>query len=512
MPQRGAAVSLLHHLRPRMPELSAENSENIGHQAVLSTTGMILAGVVRFGYSAAIGLVFGKIVLGQVNSAISLALFVSLLYPSASAYAATKFIARARGAGALDEARAVMAHLIRLTYASAVVVGVASALVAPSLLHISVSDAVLTAFLVVANSGYLLARSLLYGGGWVVRATVWDFVTSVLSVALLAVVVLAHGRAALLLPLTVGYALYSACNLPRLSRTRHRVEQPLRGEMAGFIRISLVNSLATGGLLQLSLVATQHWDPVQAGAFAAALTLATPAALVSRSLSSVLFPALSAAHGRGEHDAARSQVDLSTRALFMLSVLVFAPLMLVSPLLIRIIFPRPQFAVAALVLPILLVSVMGQNAVIGATNLLLTRSHREGRIVMLSSIAGAVVSIAGWFIWAPHGGFVTIAWWFLGGAAFASAVPVVVVWRRWSMPWRGTLIRFCLGAATAGLGSFVLQQHRAGALVQVAAAVAFVVLWLLVSWPETQLAARIFIRPLVGRFRKASPSTGGSPA
>lgn len=512
MPRRGAAFSLLRHLRPRMPHLTAQTSETIGHQAVLSTTGMILAGVVRFGYSAVIGLVFGKVVLGQVNSAISLALFVSLLYPSAAAYAATKFIARARGAAAFDEARAVMAHLIRVTYLSAVVVGVASAVVAPSLLHVSGSDAALTGVLVVANAGYLLARSLLYGGGWVVRATVWDLVTSVLSLVLLAVVVLAHSRTALLLPLTIGYALYSACNLPGLSRQRHRLERPLRREMSGFIRISLLNSLATGGVLQLSLVATQHWDPAQAGAFAAALTLATPAALVSRSLSSVLFPALSAAHGRGEHDAARSQVDLSTRVLFMMSVLVFAPLMLVSPLLIHIIFPRPQFAIAAVVLPILLVSVMVQNAVIGATNLLLTRSHHEGRIVMLSSLAGALLSIGGWFVSAPHGGFVAIAWWFLAGAVIASAAPVVVVWRRWSMPWTGVSIRFLLGAGTAGIGSVVLQQHHAGGLVQVAVAVAFVVLWLLASWPETHLASRLFVRPILGRFRQPGRRTGGSPA
>lgn len=502
MPPRGGSASVMSRLRPRMPELTSETSEAIGHQAVLSSAGMVMSGLVRFGYSAVIGLVFGKFALAQVNSAISLALFVSLLYPSASAYAATKFISRARAAGRLGEAREVVGYLIRLTYASALVVGVVSAALAPSLLHISVSEAVLTGVLVVANAGYILARSLLFGGGWVVRATIWDFLTSILSLVLLAVVVLGHHRAILLVPLTVGYGLYAVCNLPRAARERHHLDRPFRREMSGFIRITLVNSLATGGLLQLSLVATQHWDPAEAGAFAAALTLATPAALVSRSLSSVLFPALSAAHGRGDHEAARNQVDVSTKVLFMLSVLVFGPLMLLSPLLIHLIFPRPQFAIAALILPILLVCVMGQNAVIGATNLLLTRSHREGRIVMLSSIAGAVIALAGWLIWGPHGGFVVIAWFFLAGASFASAVPVLVVWRRWSMPWLGTTVRFCLGAGVAGLGSFLLQHHHVGALGQLAAAVGFAVVWLLVSWPETQLATRLLVQPVLGRFRQ----------
>ena len=283
------------HLRPGLPPMTTGSPESLGSQVALSTLGMVLAGAVRFGYTVLVGLAFGKVMVGQVNSGISLALFVCLLYPAAAAMAVTKFLARARGAGDLDQAQVVTAYLLRLTYLTGGGLAALTLLIAPGLLHVGFWDAVSVAALVMANCGYLFARSLLFGAGRVTRATLWDLAASALSLVLLVVVIVSDLSSLLLLPLTAGYAVYALANLPR--RGSARPAAGLRAEMRSFVHISLVNSLATSGVLQLAMVAAQYFDPAQAGSFAAALALATPASLVSRSIGSVLFPSLARGPG-----------------------------------------------------------------------------------------------------------------------------------------------------------------------------------------------------------------------
>jgi len=485
-------MGLFHHLRPGLPDHTAETSESLGAQVALSTTGMVLAGAVRFAYSVLIGLVFGSVAVGQVNSGISLALFVTLLYPSASALAVTKFLARSRGAGDLREARAVTGYLLRVTYVTAGLLAAATLVLAPGLLHVSLADGVSVAALVVANSGYLFSRSLLFGAGRVVRATVWDFATTVLSLGLLAMVLVARMPSVLLLPLTIGYAVYALANAPR--HAGGRPEPGLRREMLSFIHISLLNSIATSGVLQLSMVATQHWDPREAGSFAAALALATPASLVSRSVSSVLFPNLASAHGRGDAEGARRQVDLLTRSLLVISLAIFGTLMIVSPLLISVFFPKPAFASAAAVLPVMLAAVMIQNMVVAATNMQMTRSQAGARGVMLASIAGALVALVSWIVFAPAGGYVAVAWGFLAAAVVASALPTIATWRTDHMPWLLPFLRVGLGIAAAGAVSAWTVREQVGPLGQVGAALAFLVAWLLLGWRDTLNTVRLALR------------------
>lgn len=482
-PSSHRVAHLLHHLRPGLPEHSRETSESLGAQVALSSTGMVLAGAVRFAYTVLIGLVFGSVAVGQVNSGISLALFVSLLYPSASALAVTKFLARSRGAGDLDEADAVTRYLLRVTYLTAGLLAVGTFVLTPGLLHTSWTGALSVAALVIANSGYLFARSLLFGAGRVVRATVWDFATTLLSLVLLGAVLLAGMPSVLLLPLTIGYAVYALANAPR--RRGGRPEAPLRREMLSFIHISLLNSIATSGVLQLSMVAAQHWDPAQAGSFAAALALATPASLVSRSVSSVLFPNLASLHGRGDAEGARTQVDVLTRSLLVISVAIFGTLMIVSPLLISIFFPKPAFAPAAAVLPVMLAAVMIQNMVVASTNMQMTRSQAGARGVMLASMGGAVVAVGSWLVFAPTGGYQAVAWGFLASAVVASAIPTIATWRTDRMKWLVPFLRVGLGTAAAAAASAWTLRNHIGPLLQVAAALVFLAAWLLLSWRDT---------------------------
>lgn len=469
---------LSRHLQPRLPALRVEPDAALSTQTVLSTIGIIVQGVVRFLYSVLIGNVFGKAVLGAVNAGISAALFTSLLMPTAAAMTATKFVARARGAGDLEQARAALGHLSRSVAVVSLLIGAGCAAIAGPLLHLSLAEAVLTGALAVSYSGYMFIRGMLFGLGMVARATVWDGLSALASTAGLGLVIVAGAPAWLLLPLVVGYGAYVVANWPPRSTTKPT--KAVRKEMNSFLFLALINSVASSGFLQLSMVAAQHWDRGNAGSFAAALSLATPASLVSRSLSLVLFPSLAAAHGRGDTAGASHQTDLASRGLVVVSIATFGPLMLVSPTLIAVFFPGAQFRQAALLLPPLLGAVMVVNMVIGATNSLLTRELRFNRIVVWASVLGSVVGLLWWILRAPTHGVESVAWGYLAGSIVLAIIPVVALWRIDRLPWTGLVLRTLAGSAVLVAAVWWEQASDASVLGQFALALAFTALWLVV--------------------------------
>ena len=489
--------ALLHDLRPGLPPMRREADAPLSLQAVLSTLGIVVQGVVRFVYSVLIGNVLGRAVLGAVNAGISMALFASLLMPTAAAQAATKYVARARGADDMVEAAHVTRHLSRTAAIASLLAGIACVPLAPLLLGVGWLEAVLTGALVVTYSAYMFVRGFLFGAGMVVRATVWDVVSSAVAIVSLVLVLFAGAQPWLLLPLVVGYGLYAVVNVPHGSSGS--LPRELRSEINGFVGLNLINSVATGGFLQLCMVGAQHWDPADAGYFAAALTLATPASLVARSLSLVLFPSLAAAHGRGDREGVRRQTDVSTRALAVLSLATYGPLMLLSPALIHLVFPRPGFAEAALLLPVLLGATMVLNVVAGATNNLLTREHQYTRIVVFASVGGALVGIVWWLLRAPSGGVGQIAAGYLVGTLLVALVPAVTVWRLDRLHWWGLAIRFTVGSLAAAALVRWEQATDAGLLTQVGLALGFALLWLLVSWKDTRLLLGMLPVPRRGR-------------
>ena len=101
--------------------------------------------------------------------------------------------------------------------------------------------------------------------------------------------------------------------------------------MDGFVLLAVVGTLASAGFLQLSnVLARAANSPHDAGLYAAALSLATPASLLSRSFGLVLFPSMSEAHGREDRASLRAQTDLGTRALVLVMVGVFGVIVMLS--------------------------------------------------------------------------------------------------------------------------------------------------------------------------------------
>lgn len=470
---------------PGLPSIRADGDGSIAGRSVLSTAGVVLQGAVRFIFTVVVGNTFGKVALGAANAAISLALFASLLQPQAAATSATKFAARARGGGDFARAEVIAAYLARHTMFAAVALGAVVGAVAPWLLDLTWGQAILTGALTVTYSGYTFLRGVLFGVGMVQRATLWDAVSSVVAVAALILVVAGDVSEWILAPLVLGYGLYVLFNLP--GRYPGAVESYERREMNGFLALTLVNSLATSGFLQLSMVVARAFDAQGAGAYAAALGLATPASLVSRSLSLVLFPSLATAHGRGDVASVRRQTDIATRALVVLSVATFGPLMLMSPLLIQIFFRDSGYASAAVLLPVLLVAVMFMNSVIGATNLLLTGTQRQARVVVVASVAGAAAGLLCWVATVPTVGASAVAIGYLVGSTVASVIPAVAAWRLVGLSWASLWTRFLAATAVAGVLCWWAQSQDWGAATQVLLATGFASLWLAVSWRDVRL-------------------------
>ena len=158
----------------------------------------------------------GAALLGVVNSAISTAMLLALLWPTSSGSAASKFVARARGAERWEEVAAVAAHLGRRTMWVTVLLALLGVLAWVMVGHGDLTGGLCVGALVLGYSGYSFVRGVQFGAGQVQRATVWDVLSSAVGlVGLLTALVVGARGPALLLPLAAGYSLYAAAGWPR---------------------------------------------------------------------------------------------------------------------------------------------------------------------------------------------------------------------------------------------------------------------------------------------------------
>src|SRR5690606_36015248 len=96
------------------------------------------------------------------------------------------------------------------------------------------------------------------------------------------------------------------------------LSRTLRREIDHFVLFGLAGAVAVTGFLQLSMVVARLVDSdAQAGQYAAALSLATPASLLAGSMSLVLFPAMAESWGRGDLESFRRQGDEAMRLLVL---------------------------------------------------------------------------------------------------------------------------------------------------------------------------------------------------
>lgn len=419
----------------------------VGKRGFISASGIAIQGLVRFVYSLLIGRLLPAGFLSAVNSAISTALFATMLWPTSLGAAAAKFIAREKGDLAVRVALA--SYLARLSLLTTALLAVGAGLLTYFVLAPGeVATGVLVGFLTIGWSGYTFVRGTQYATGRVLRATLWDGLSFVVAVGGLLLVLLFDLRALLLLPIAAGYLLYTIVGWPRA--TPGSIAPELRVEIKRFVAWGVLGSLATGGFLQLTMVlAEETGDVANADAYAAALTLATPASMIGGVLGLLLLPALSGAVGRGDFEAIRRHTDAATRGLVATVGGVFGMLVVGSELLAVLFWPRLSSAVS--LLKILLVATLLLTVSNVVVESIRSYSPHGARTVALIRSAGLIVGLATAVALIPSMSVTGIALGYLAGMVITGCVPVVLVWRRDRHHWMPLMLRVLMGALLASL-------------------------------------------------------------
>jgi len=419
---------------------------SMARRGVLSTVGVAVQGAARFVMNVLIGRIGGPSVLGSVASAISTAQLFSLLWPTTTGSAASKFVAQARGKGAPAQASAVAAHLAKRTIQAGLLLAITSVPIWILVDHGGLAGAGAVAALVIGYSGYSFTRGLQYGAGQVPRATAWDVTTGVLGLAgVLALLILGVRGILVILPLAAAYILFAVAGWP-WGANGHPAPA-LRREMDSFVALGVAGTVASAGFLQLSMIVARLTDGVaNAGQYAAALALATPPSLLAMSLSLVLFPSMAEAWGRRDVEGFKRQTDRATRALVTTMTAIFGPIALCGSLIVAVIWGN-QYGHAATLLPILLLAILANTMGVACTNSLTSRSHRGMVTSTVSSLTGMTVGLLLWALLAPRWGTLGVAIGYLGGTILIAAIPIVIVWRRDGHRWKGLAFRLAAGLA-----------------------------------------------------------------
>lgn len=468
---------------------------SLARGGVLSTVGLLAQGILRFVTTLLVGHIAGKSELGVVASAIATATILALLWPTTTGSAASKFLARARGAGDTAGLRATAAHLRLRTVEAAALLGLATLPLWVLIDNGSWAGAVSVAALTVAYSGYSFTRGVQFGAGQVPRAIAWDIVSVVVGLSTLVGLLIAGVRGpALVLPLVLTYGLYTVAGWPyggggKLTRERRR-------ELDGFVALGAVGTLASTGFLQLSQISAKLADgDADAGLYAAALNLATPASMLAASLSLVLMPSLAETWGRGDHAGFRAQTDRATRALAVVMVAIFGCVIVCSRLVVGLIW-GDGFTGAEDILPVLVVAVLATNLGVASVNALTSRSQRGMVVTSGASVLGMVAGAAVWLVAAPGMGVGGIALGYLCGTVVIAGIPVAVVWRTDGHRWGVLFAKVAAGLAV--VGGIVAAQRIVDLPVALdpVLALLFVVVW----WSLNR--ADVALLPIPRRLRR----------
>ncbi|MBC9936613.1 MULTISPECIES: lipopolysaccharide biosynthesis protein [unclassified Leucobacter] len=359
-------------------------SDGIFSRTVLSTAGMAAQGLARFLYTLAIGRLAGPEALGETSALLSIAVYLSLVLPAGLGIAASRYLPSSALAGA------AAGYLHRLFWASSLGLAVVAAPIAYIITE-DIFAAASCAALVFSYNAYVYSRGILMGEDRILRATIADFVSSLVALTALVAVLVAGVDWALLLPLATGYAIFAISARPRT--IAGTIDAHERSMMRKFIRDATIGALATGGLLPATMVFVRAYDsPAQAGLFAAALSLATPASLISQAVNQVLIPHFSRQQGDPiQLQSSLRKIFAVTAALF---VLIFGALVLLAPAILTILYGE-RFSGGTSAMQVLLVVVFLISATCAPSAYLMASGHQRkyAQIWIIFFVLGTVTMI-----------------------------------------------------------------------------------------------------------------------
>lgn len=471
---------------------------SLAHQALYSILATGVQGLLRLLYSILVGRFGSPTLLGHANTALSLGVFSSYFWAVPAGTAGTKYVAMAKedpdtavDPAELDEHRLMQAvspaQVARAVAVQAaivsVVVAVLCGVIARVILGFDALQSILVVLLCWVYSVYSVTRGIRFGRNQAKNVALWDGISAVVALLVLGAVLLTSANPLILVPAIVSYGMFALANWPRGPVGNPRLPARQRREIRRFIGFFALGAVASGGLVQLSQLAAYHYTgSAGAGTYAAALSLATPASMLSSALGSVLVPRLAAAAAAGDRAAVHTQSDLVTRQLITVFVAIFGSLTVISPTLMLVLYGR-AYSSSAAVLSILLVAVLFLTVGVSANMTLNATVVNGARTTAILNVIGLVIGVASWPLLVLIDPLPGVAAGLLLGAVVPSIGALLVVWRTERHRWAGLVLRL-LGGIAALIGLALLTRNITGGLgvlAQLGAALVFLAGWVIVS-------------------------------
>jgi O-antigen/teichoic acid export membrane protein len=394
---------------------------SLRNAAIFSTGGILVQGLSKLVFTIGVGRAFGSETLGETSALVSLSIFAALFWPTPAGNTVSRLLAVALHRG--DSDAAVLRLLGRSFWLSCLVLGLVAVPVGMAL-GAELVPSLFGAWLVVGYAGYAYARSAQLGRHKATRVALWDALSSFATLAALLGVIVAGLPAVALLPMALGYSIFTVALWPRARPGG--AELSTTGVLA-FAGWNVIAGLASNGLLQIMMLAAQVYNPGhEAGLFATAFSLATPASMLGQAASQVIIPAF--AH------RTRSDAPLRTAAAMKLlfgfsalALVAFGALALLGPWIVPLLY-GPDFVDAVPLLQYMLIGVFVFTVALIPSALLLANGH--SRAVAISSSVGFVVGLVVILVLGPSIGMYAGIWGFSVGSGIGLAALLVLGLRR----------------------------------------------------------------------------------
>lgn len=423
-----------------------------------SMLGIAALGLTRLIYNALIGRTGEPARLAEVNAQVSLAFFATFLTASATAMGASKFVAFTLARDGAASAAAVRRKLARWTVVGSI--AVLLALVAGGRVILpgaSWSDLIWVGALIAAYGAYTFTKAVLYAYDRAGRYAALE-VTSDAAALCLTVIAVWWFPNALLAPLVVGYTGFAIAAYLSTPRSPTRQPPPDFGrELGGFVAYTAIGIAASQGLFQVAMVVARNLtDGDQAGAYAAAMSLVTPAFFLPRALALAFFPAAASAVGAGNRDLLARHTQATTRMLALIALPCFALAAMLGGPVLAIVFGA-DYAAGGPTFAVLVAAVFWYVVAVPSVNALSSLELTLARVPPLASVGGVVLGSGVWagialFTESPSA--VGVAAGYLAAMTTQAGVPLVLATRHLGLSWGRLPLRFAVSVpAAAGLAT-----------------------------------------------------------
>ncbi len=396
-------------------------SKGIASVAAQSLVGVLVQGLARLLCTILIGRFFEPEVLGELSYALSIMVLLALTWPTPTG---NTFAHYANFLATDREARlAVLALLNRtIVIASAVLAITTIALAAPVMKNPTVL--IFSAALTVAYGVYTYARAAQISLGRARHTVLWDGVASVLSLAFVVGVIIGHLDALILMPLTLGYALFAVFCWPR-ARTPYRPAPRVRRDVVSYASWTALTGFASNASLQVPmLTAPLFSSQYDTGLFAAAFSIATPVSMIGQAVALATLPAFTHSLSSGKsirRSAKPFIVRFTVVIILLLGVVAF-----LTPTALTALY-GVEYASAADSMRVMLMGLAPFTVTIVMTTTLLAMGRSRIAAVISFSTLVITVTVAAALGFAGLG-ILAGAWGFTSGALVGALVTIGVLY------------------------------------------------------------------------------------